>query len=90
MRLAAESPHLKRIIDVNSLFMMPESVVLHTDPQLQFLHHVSVDDFCVGSRAALAGDMTVVNAFTCFCPFRFLLHSSEMRQLETFFQLGWI
>uniref|UniRef100_A0A0M3HQH2 CABIT domain-containing protein n=1 Tax=Ascaris lumbricoides TaxID=6252 RepID=A0A0M3HQH2_ASCLU len=41
------------------LFMMPESVVLHTDPQLQFLHHVSVDDFCVGSRAALAGDMTV-------------------------------
>ncbi|VDK17321.1 unnamed protein product [Anisakis simplex] len=51
--------NLKREIDAEGRYVMPGGIDPHTHLQFPFMGQVSVDDFYIGSRAALAGGTTM-------------------------------
>ena len=53
--------NLVREIDATGRFVMPGGIDPHTHLELRFMGQVSVDDFYIGSRAALAGGTTMVS-----------------------------
>jgi dihydropyrimidinase len=56
-------PENTKIIDANNNFIIPGGIDCHTHMQLPFMGTVAVDDFNIGSKAALAGGTT------CFLDF---------------------
>lgn len=48
-----------RVIDAKGRYIMPGGIDPHTHLELEFMGQVSVDDFYIGSRAALAGGTTM-------------------------------
>lgn len=51
---------MDRIVDATDRYVMPGGIDPHTHLEAEFMGAVSVDDFYVGSRAALAGGTTMV------------------------------
>lgn len=62
--------NIERVIDATDKLVMPGGIDPHTHLELKFMGQVSVDDFYIGSRAALAGGTTMVidqQTFTSLC-----------------------
>ncbi|VDD87719.1 unnamed protein product [Enterobius vermicularis] len=51
--------NIERVIDATDKLVMPGGIDPHTHLELKFMGQVSVDDFYIGSRAALAGGTTM-------------------------------
>lgn len=56
--------HDMKIIPTPSLSLFPGGIDTHTHFQLPFMGTTSVDDFYIGTRAALAGGTTMIREYT--------------------------
>ena len=59
----ADIPTDTRVIDAAGKYVMPGGIDTHTHMQLPFMGTVSVDDFYIGTRCALAGGTTFLIDF---------------------------
>lgn len=58
-----EVPHDAKIVDASGKLVIPGGIDTHTHMQLPFMGTVAVDDFYIGTKAALAGGTTMILDF---------------------------